>query len=207
MLAVAFTAIGIVWVQTNWGSIRHHSGRIPGWADSPHHFIGDRQIYRSTRSIIATALYVMTGVAALWSIFLLYRSRRPGRTWRFGRGRRPGAIASLVATGVLTCEIFHESFAPTPDFPQLNVWYQEDVGEVRSRYLYGPAWSVGVPYNPLCTMLGGKSAHAGLAVAGAWLALLLAKAWRSERTWVDRAGRGLGWFWILTALHFLLFPM
>ena len=34
------------------------------------------------------------------------------------------------------------------------------------------------------------------AVAGAWLALCLSGAWRSERGWIDAMGRGLGIYWI-----------
>jgi hypothetical protein len=46
----------------------------------------------------------------------------------------------------------------------------------------------------------------GLAVAGAYLALWAAGLWRSEPTWIDRAGRALGWFWILAALAFIVLP-
>jgi hypothetical protein len=34
--------------------------------------------------------------------------------------------------------------------------------------------------------------HAGGTVAIAWIVLALARAWRPEASWVDRAGRGLG---------------
>jgi len=209
MLAVAFTAIGIAWVQAKWEPIRHRAGRIPGWTYIPQRFIANSVIYRSTRSVVATALYVMTGVASPWTVYLLYRSRRPGRTWRFGRVRRPGAIACLAATAVLIFELIHETASPAQPVPQINVWYQEDAQEVRIRYLSLSPWSSALRYryDPLCTMLDGMSFDAGLVVAGAWLALILTKAWRPEQTWVDRAGRAIGWFWIVTALHFFLFPV
>ncbi len=46
----------------------------------------------------------------------------------------------------------------------------------------------------------------GLAVAGAYLALWSTRLWRSESTWIDRAGRALGWFWIITAVAFMILP-
>ena len=36
----------------------------------------------------------------------------------------------------------------------------------------------------------------GAAVASSWMLLLVSGQWRPERSWVDRAGRALGWFWI-----------
>lgn len=34
------------------------------------------------------------------------------------------------------------------------------------------------------------------AVLGAWIALILARRWRPEPSWIDRTGRVLGFFWI-----------
>lgn len=36
----------------------------------------------------------------------------------------------------------------------------------------------------------------GTAVLGAWIALILARRWRPEPSWIDRAGRALGLYWI-----------
>jgi len=36
----------------------------------------------------------------------------------------------------------------------------------------------------------------GVAVASSWVLLLVSRQWRPERSWIDRAGRALGWFWI-----------
>lgn len=36
------------------------------------------------------------------------------------------------------------------------------------------------------------------AVLGAWLALLISRKWRSEPSWVDRMGRVLGLYWIVS---------
>lgn len=37
-------------------------------------------------------------------------------------------------------------------------------------------------------------------VLGSWLALALARRWRPERSWIDRAGRVLGFYWIFLLL-------
>jgi hypothetical protein len=38
--------------------------------------------------------------------------------------------------------------------------------------------------------------YAGEAVVGSWLALALSRRWRPEPSWVDRAGRVLGAYWL-----------
>ncbi len=148
----------------------------------------------------------MTGMACPWMVYLVYRSRRPGRNWRFGRVRRPGAVACLAATVVLPFELLLATLGPTR-FLQTNVWYKADIQEAAIRHL---SLSDRPPRNledPFFNMLNGMPRHAGLMVAGAWLALILAGTWRPERSWLDRAGRALGWFWILAAVHFFLFPV
>jgi hypothetical protein len=44
------------------------------------------------------------------------------------------------------------------------------------------------------------------AVIGSWLALGLSRRWRPERSWIDRAGRALGLYWILLALTVVAIP-
>lgn len=41
---------------------------------------------------------------------------------------------------------------------------------------------------------------ADTAVIGAWLALAMSGRWRPERSWIDRAGRVLGLYWVLLPL-------
>lgn len=55
-------------------------------------------------------------------------------------------------------------------------------------------------------MLGGVvSPSIGSAVAASWVAMALARRWRPEPSWIDRAGRALGWLWIgLILLRFHL---
>jgi hypothetical protein len=207
MIAVAFTAIGLVWVQSELGPIRQLSGRIPGWSYQPLFPISRSPFFHSIRSVAATSLYVLTGIASPWAIYLLYRSKRPGRTWRFGRVRRPGAVASLAATVVLSFELLHATLLPWRGPERFIVRYEAEDHEV---WIHQITLARGNPLatpDPFFLMLLGMPRHAGLAVAGAWLTLFRAGAWRPESTWVDRAGRVLGVFWLVAGFHFLLFPM
>jgi hypothetical protein len=47
------------------------------------------------------------------------------------------------------------------------------------------------------------TAWADWAVVGAWLALHLSGEWDAEPSWIDRAGRVLGLFWVVPMLLFL----
>jgi hypothetical protein len=207
MIAVAFTAIGLTWVQTEWEAIRHRAGVIPGWSYLPLLPFDANPLYRSVRSVAATGLYVMTGVASPWAVYLLYRSRRPGRTWRFGRVRRPGSVACLAVTIVLIFELLHATASLDRWQRRLNVVHRSDLQAVEIRYLSIRPRSLRERDDPFFNMLNGMPQYAGLLVAGAWLTLLLAGAWRPEPTWVDRAGRALGVFWILAALYFFFLPL
>jgi hypothetical protein len=46
----------------------------------------------------------------------------------------------------------------------------------------------------------GNSQHLGPAVAVTWLGLFLSRRWRPEPGWLDRIGRVIGVFWLLTLL-------
>jgi hypothetical protein len=209
MIAVAFTAISLAWVQAEWDGIRRLAGGIRGWSYRPQNPITDNWMYLSARSVVATAFYVLAGVASPWAVFLLYRSRRSGRDWRYGRVRRPGAIACRAATVVLTFELIHATVAPALGCHAMRTFtsYDSGTGTVGIRHVRLPGvFHDGAP-DPFCNMLHGMPRHAGVVVAGAWLTLRLARAWRPEPTWVDRAGRALGVFWLVAALHFFLFPL
>jgi hypothetical protein len=53
---------------------------------------------------------------------------------------------------------------------------------------------------PVPSSLVTISHSAGMAVASTWLALRLGGWWHPAPTWIDRAGRVLGWYWIAICL-------
>jgi hypothetical protein len=42
----------------------------------------------------------------------------------------------------------------------------------------------------------------GGAIASVWIVMWLSGTWRAERSWIDRAGRALGVYWILLSVFF-----
>jgi hypothetical protein len=55
---------------------------------------------------------------------------------------------------------------------------------------------VTIMLDSLAVQFGVTLRETGLAVAAAWMALLLTGRWRAEPSWIDRAGRILGVLWI-----------
>ncbi len=212
MIAVAFTAIALAWVQAEWAGMRLLADWIPGRSYRPLIPLIGHPLYRSVRSTVATGVYAATAVASPWAVYLLYRSRRPGRVWRFGRIRRPGAIACLAVTVVLSLELIHATVGLKRGPRRLEVTsHTEPRRAVSIRHLSLPRLSLppvsrGQTTDPFFDMLDGMSRHAGLVVAGAWLTLRCAGAWRPEPTWVDRAGRTLGILWLLATFFVLCVP-
>jgi hypothetical protein len=207
MIFVACTAVALGWLPTVWQGIRYRAGPVRGWSYSPFRPLEENPLYRSTRSVVATGLYTLAGVACPWMLYLLYRSRPPGRLCALGRMRRPGTIACLASTVVLALELIRVTVGPRRGSPLLNVADEAGAHKVWIRQIY-PDFSQGQgAHDPFFKMLYGLPRHAGFVVAGAWLILAFARAWRPEPSWTDRAGRALGIFWILAALHFFLFPL
>jgi hypothetical protein len=163
------------------------------------------------RVAIKSVLLVATATACPLMVLLLFLARRGGRRTRFWRARRPGAVASLAGTIVLFAEVAHQAIRPTAAVHVIR-FVTRSWGP-HARYM---GWDLG-PFNslgnwtamedPFATALLGMSRHAGLVIGGAWLALILANAWRPDPTWVDRAGRIVGAFWIVSACHFFLLPI
>lgn len=102
------------------------------------------------------------------------RLRQP-RPWKRHLWRQPGWLAGIaVAVSLvhfLTLVILDEYFS----------------GPRRSRVPDG--------------LLGTGALHIPLksscSVAAIWIALVLSGRWRPEKSWIDRTGRLLGWYWIM----------
>ncbi|MFI5457031.1 MAG: hypothetical protein ACHRXM_16420 [Isosphaerales bacterium] len=69
---------------------------------------------------------------------------------------------------------------------------------VESVYGFRLGLMVPPPWDPanFAALWTNQSNWIGNAVAGAWTSLWLSGAWRSEPSWIDRAGRGLGTYWV-----------
>jgi hypothetical protein len=120
-----------------------------------------------------TAVFVALAVT-ITLIPLRLRRPRPRRP-----GRHPGMVASCavaLALGFILGE-------------QASSWLEPVPTPMRAEPHY---WAINLVFNLLRLDLY------SLAVAGAWLALVLSGRWRPERDWLDRAGMALGVCWILS---------
>lgn len=143
------------------------------------------------------ALAALLAPMTLAILVVSLRSPRPPLARCF---RQPGAAACAVASIFLVLEVVNHYLNLTirigmPRLMQdLYDWGAHEATEFATPYNFG-ALAVG---------LGETS---GLAVAGVFLALWASGLWRPASTWLDRAGRALGWFWIIAALILIVFPL
>ncbi len=126
---------------------------------------------------------------------LRLRQPRPSLAQCF---RSPGASACAVAAIVLSLEVANYFLDLATRFSDVVMLTNSAGGYARGMRLAGLTLS-----NSMAFSIGEAP---GLAVAGAYLALWSSRLWRSETTWIDRAGHALGWFWIITAVAFILLP-
>ncbi len=83
--------------------------------------------------------------------------------------------------------------------PGITAMWAAGLGIALSAVQIGIAISTGMrvfAYQPIIAIHSCLS-YPGMAVLGTWASLLLARRWRSEKSWVDRMGRVLGFFWLL----------
>jgi hypothetical protein len=167
---------GVTWVY--WGPPFGFATRFLGWVNG-----------------LWSCLVLASPFAMAWTLAILaLRLRRPRPRWR-RLVRQPGFIAGLMAAIVLAIRL--------AGFATMYWRVHNDPG------LAVPAIRLGRPKG--CIVAGnmgllafdtdhflGTLAMIGLAVASTWMLMLLGGRWRPERSWIDRAGRALGWFWIAT---------
>ncbi len=136
------------------------------------------------------ALLVAVGNSLLMSLTLaltLIGLRSPRPPLRIGL-RRPGMAACVAATAAIAVLTTRATIKAYAFFVSPLV-----AGESFDfRYLFHS--------------IPGDQMRIGFAVIGAWVMLLLTRAWRSEATWLDRSGRVLGWFWIGMLIFYVMFP-
>jgi len=137
-------------------------------------------VYRTVEAILAVTNSILMGLTLAFTVSVLRRSRAGLRLVL----RRPGPAACLAAFAAIVVMTTRMS---------VKVYAMGDWGgSFELRYIY--PWLVN------------GYVRIGFAVLGAWLALLLTRGWRPEPSWVDRAGRVLGWAWLSEALFHVLLP-
>ncbi len=147
------------------------------------------------RSLHAFAAFLAPPTVAL--LVLRFRRPRPPIRRCF---RQPGALACGAAAMCLCLEVVNHFLNLTIRFNTTRL-----SNDLSARYLlFAPKMSHA---SILGAVAFGMGETPGLAVAGAYLALRAAGLWRSERSWLDRSGRALGWLWIILALAFAVLPL
>ena len=118
---------------------------------------------------------------ALWLLRL--RRPRPGVTRVF---RQPGMAA---CTATIVNEMFFVTVTMvslflsylTQTMPNLHMFYQFN--------LMIWLWVL-----PMCIM--------GITISAVWIVLWMSGAWHGEPSWIDRAGRALGIYWVASSIVF-----
>jgi hypothetical protein len=127
------------------------------------------------RATVYAGIISPLAVALSLALFVL-RIRRPRPSLRQAL-RQPGMLASTVAvlgTGIFVAKVL------------LGEWYLYQTGTSMSRPLHW-LWMMRLPWN-------------GELVAVAWLLSWAGGLWRPEPSWIDRAGRILGAYWIASGV-------
>ncbi len=121
---------------------------------------------------------MVTSMLLVWTVTLLVlRLQRPRPTLH-RLICQPGMAACLAAVLVTTIDTINWSIH----------WVMLDPRNALLRMLLPPV------YWP------GHTHHVGQAVAVTWLGLLLSRRWRPKPGWIDRFGRLIGVFWLMTML-------
>jgi hypothetical protein len=140
-------------------------------------------------------LVLAAPLAMAWTLAILaLRLRGPRDRWS-RLVRQPGLVAGLMATLVLAWRLLGFATMCLRVIGQPRLW----ILNVRHGALSGAL--MGWPPHHLLFETDhylDTMAAIGVAVGSSWIFLLASGLWRPERSWLDRAGRALGWFWIVT---------
>jgi hypothetical protein len=183
MILVAATAAGFAmmqWISLETDGDYSWSALCEGWESFQQHRpamyhrpAGDLKNFLLGSSITLAVLAIP--LLSTWTMALI-PIRLLGRRPRFRRlARQPGIMAVCawgVATGFLGLHVVVATLARG--------------GNVVSRLLFSYGM---ILIMPICV---------GLAVLASWMTLLVGRRWRAEPDWVDRLGRAMGTFWILS---------
>jgi len=177
MTLVAATAVGLAGLRCSAGGFTQLgaelSDSVTALAAPPEGWSSWGWALFSIYGLVAT---VLVPFCAAWTLAILgLRLRRPHPRLR-RLACQPGALACYAA-----------AFALVPaavGLLGLAVLSARNEVELRS-------WE---PIQGLAFVL--VPALTGFAVLGSWATLLVGRRWRAEPSWIDRAGRVLGLYWI-----------
>jgi hypothetical protein len=157
-----------------------------------------------------TSRFIGVGMPGLLVVCL--RHPRPGLR---RLSRQPGAVACAAAVAVMVAGgLFAGSMAIVQDLPSSRT------GRFRPHFMPPPPARPmmtrgfnrpvlrAVPFRPSTTNFYTRPEsiwtifQTGIApaVGAAWTALIVGRRWRAEPTWIDRAGRCCGFYWIALAV-------
>ncbi len=115
---------------------------------------------------------------------ILARSVPPRPRWR-RIARQPGFVASIMAVWPFPIFTLYAMMGASVERPTPG-----------STFSYSFDW-----------LWGTAAFMVPVSVGGAWVALGLSGRWRPEASWVDRAGRALGFFWLASWPVWLIQPV
>lgn len=171
MIVIALTAVALVWEKAYSEGLEP---LVSMFAGAP-----GMGIYSYYYHIFGAVPFLVASSIAI----LALRLRRPRPVFR-QLLRQPGFIASLAVLFAIT------TAATTAGLRILASLFP---------MLAGRSIVSGIGLKPLIyfTMNMGVG---GTFVALVWIVAVLGGRWAAERSWIDRAGRAIGWLWILYAL-------
>jgi len=180
MILVAATAIGFEGLRFAVGDFQELrvelSESLSALTDSPDRWPSWAWAVASCYGLVAT---VLVPFCWSWTLAMVALCLRRPRARLRRLTCQPGAIACFSASSALIPPLFGFLFLALVWVPFPPIGYESVVWRKSLALLF-----IVLP------------ALSGFAVLGAWLGLLLGGRWRPESTWVDRAGRVLGMYWI-----------
>jgi hypothetical protein len=173
MALIAATAAGFA-LSREWSRMNDRwNGAAIDWGLLP-------SLAPLSREVVLGWPAVTVVTAAL--VLLRLRPPRPRRRRLFAP---PGVVACVVATCVVVLDLADHAIRMIEDYRQYP-----QAQHVAARWYE-------VEMRAFSTV---ASTSVGYAVAAAWIAMALARRWRPERSWIDRAGIVVGCLWIALVL-------
>jgi hypothetical protein len=175
MALIAATAVGL-------GAMRARSGDLSPMLEMVSNVASLKEVF----GLVVEVTFFGFPLFATWTVALLILRLRAPRPSRRRLACQPGAMALASATLVVALRLL-----------EYALMVLETVA------LWGSDWSfaaVSRAINVLYANMTEADTSPGLAVAAAWLTLIVGGRWRPEPTWIDRAGRLAGLAWLLLLL-------